>query len=195
METADALIAANKEDYGHDKEPVEHTNPLLSKFFYVESGGKKRARKQEERKEVEGTASIKKMKDLEETGLFAQGLGGASSGAKPESPELELLTKAVDTLRPELLIASFKGVDRSIVKLLNGCVWASSIGGPVLFPPGKIELTRNPLFALRTTITNIMSKLNGKIFKLSVNIFKLNGKIVFTLPPCQEVVWVSIGRS
>ena len=71
------MIAANKEDYGHDKEPVEHTNPLLSKFFYVESGGKKRARKQEEQKEVEGSASIKKMKDLEDTGLFAQGMGGA----------------------------------------------------------------------------------------------------------------------
>ena len=189
------MIAANKEDYGHDKEPVEHTNPLLSKFFYVESGGKKRARKQEEQKEVEGSASIKKMKELEDTGLFAQGLGGASSGAKPESPECELLTKAVDNLRPELWIASFKGVDRSIVKLLNGCVWASSIGGPVLFPRGKIELTRNPLFALHTTITNTMFKLNGKIIKLSINIFKLSGKIVFTLPPCQEVVWASIGRS
>ena len=64
-----------------------------------------------------------------------------------------------------------------------------------MFPPGKIELTRNPLFALRATITNIMFKVSGKIFKLSSNMFKLSGKIVFTLPPCQEVVWASIGRS
>ena len=189
------MIAANKEDYEHDKEPIAHTNPLLIRFFYVENGGKKRARKQEEIKEVEGSASIKKMKDLQETGLFAQGLGGQSSGAKPESPELELLTKAVDTLRPELLIASFKGVDRIMVKLLIVCVWASFIGGLVLLRPGKIELTRNPLFAFHTTITNKIFKLNGKIFKLSIKIFKLSGKIVCTIPPCQEVVWFFIGRS
>ena len=36
---ADALVAQNKLDYKHDKEPIPHDNPLLVKYFYVAGGG------------------------------------------------------------------------------------------------------------------------------------------------------------
>ena len=108
---ADALVAQNKIDYKHDKEPIPHDNPLLVKYFYVAGGGVKRSRLQSEEKELEGAAMIKKAKDLQEAGLFSQALGSASgAAAKSESVELDALRKGEEALRPEPLRSSLKGV-------------------------------------------------------------------------------------
>ena len=102
MATADGIIAQNKEEYGHDKEAIPHENPLLAKYYYVDSGGKKRTRKQTEEKELEGEAAIKKSKDLADTGLFSDAMGSTDNphDVKSESSELDLVRKAEEALRP-----------------------------------------------------------------------------------------------
>ena len=100
MAVADTIIQQNKEEFGHDNEPQENDIPLLSKLFYIESGGKKRIRRQIEAKVLEGSAGVKKLSELAETGLFDQAMGSAEAASvKPESMELELLRQTEESLR------------------------------------------------------------------------------------------------
>ena len=100
MAVADTIIQQNKEEFGHDNEPQENDIPLLSKFFYIESGGKKRIRRQIEAKVLEGSAGVKKLSELAETGLFDQAMGSTEGGTvKPESVELELLRQVEESLK------------------------------------------------------------------------------------------------
>ena len=108
---ADSVYEQNKEECSHDKEPIPHENPLCIKYWYVFGAGVKRSRTQAEEKDLEGTAAIKKQKDLHEAGVFSQALGSAAGpSAKPEFAELDNLRKLEEQLRPEPLRSSCKGV-------------------------------------------------------------------------------------
>ena len=61
MSVADSLIEQNQEEFGHNHDPQENENPLLSKYFYIESAGKKRTRRQTQEKVLEGSAAVKQV--------------------------------------------------------------------------------------------------------------------------------------
>ena len=129
MSVADSIIQQNKEEFGHDEEPQENENPLLSKYFYIESGGKKRTRRQTEEKVLEGSAAVKKRSDLAETGIFTQAMGNdTSSAVKPESMELELLRQTEESLRriPKSSRGSPGLLKRKASRELNLYLYASS---------------------------------------------------------------------
>ena len=114
MDTADPITEQNKADYGHDFEPQPNTNPLLVKYYYVESGGKKRCRTQAEEKILEGEAAVKSSKALGEAGIFSHALGdgASSSSVKAESSQYQRLQAAELNLRLRRLLvqlASYKG--------------------------------------------------------------------------------------
>ena len=59
MPVADSLIQQNQEEFGHNHDPQE--TRTRSKYFYVESAGKKRTRRQTQEKVLEGSAAVKKV--------------------------------------------------------------------------------------------------------------------------------------
>jgi hypothetical protein len=80
LKTADEIIADNKAEYGHQEEPNIHTNPLISKHFYVKSDGKQRSWEQSEQKEFSGTADPKTKKNMADIGAFMEGMGDLGGG-------------------------------------------------------------------------------------------------------------------
>ena len=104
LATADDLIAENQKDFEHKEDPVIHTNPLLSKFFYVHGQGKKRTHSQAESKTFGGAADVKTQKQLADSKAFAEGIGIGNTGSSSSSVKVENLaySKMVqqkDTLR------------------------------------------------------------------------------------------------
>ena len=83
LKVADALVLQNKEDHGHDGKMVEHEIPLLSKYTYFASHGKKRTFTQDEKKALSLDCDIKQAKQLRDSGLFqeALGFGGQNSAS------------------------------------------------------------------------------------------------------------------
>ena len=74
-EVADEEIEANKKCFEHDGACVPHTNPLLSKFRYIESKGLKREWEQVERKELHGTTGLRKLSQLQEAKEMLECMG------------------------------------------------------------------------------------------------------------------------
>ena len=72
---ADSEIEANKRNFEHDGAVIMNENPLLCKFRYIESRGLKREWEQTERKELHGSAPLKKMAQLDEAKAFMECLG------------------------------------------------------------------------------------------------------------------------
>jgi hypothetical protein len=104
LKTADEFIAENQAEYGHNHEPKLHKNPLVSKYFYVKSDGKKRTWEQAEHKEFSGSADPKTRKNMQEVGAFMEGMGdaGSSDGAslvKVEFVAHSKLLQAKDSCR------------------------------------------------------------------------------------------------
>ena len=125
MSVADSIIQQNQEEFGHNHDPQENENPLLSKYFYVESAGKKRTRRQTEEKMLEGAGAVKKRSELAETGLFDQAMGSTEGGTvKPESVELEILRQVEESLRrvPQISSPSPGLLKRKASRELNLCM-------------------------------------------------------------------------
>jgi hypothetical protein len=106
LKTADDFIAENKAEYGHKQEPKIHTNPLVSKYFYVKSHGKKRSWEQTENKEFGGSADPKTRKNMQEVGAFMECFGdtggeAASSSVKVEFVAHSKLLQAKDSCRSQ----------------------------------------------------------------------------------------------
>jgi hypothetical protein len=106
LSTADDLIAQNKAEYGHTQEPKINTNPLVSKYFYVKSHGKKRTWAQTENKEFSGSADPKTRKNMLEVGAFMECFGDADGAAASSSVKVEFvahskLLQAKDSCRSQ----------------------------------------------------------------------------------------------
>ena len=105
LKPADEIIADNKAEYGHQEEPKIHKNPLISKYFYVKSDGKKRSWEQSEQKEFSGSADPKTKKNMQDIGAFMEGMGdlggggSASSSVKVEFVTHSKLLQAKDSCR------------------------------------------------------------------------------------------------
>ena len=104
LATADDLIAENQKDFEHKEDPVIHTNPLLSKYFYVHGQGKKRTHSQAESKTFGGVSDVKTQKQLADSKAFAEGIGIGSTGSSSSSVKIENLAyskmkQQKDTLR------------------------------------------------------------------------------------------------
>jgi hypothetical protein len=104
FKTAGDLIEDNKAEYGHTDEPRLHKNPLICKYFYVKSEGKKRTWEQAEHKEFSGSADPKTRKQLQEAGAFIEGMGlegpsEASSSVKLEFVAHSKLLQAKDSCK------------------------------------------------------------------------------------------------
>ena len=90
FKVADAEINANAKEYGHKVEKEDRGDPLLDKFFYVKSEGKKRKWSSDQIRELSGTANVKSLKQMEEVGAFVAGLGpGDGDGTAASSVKVE----------------------------------------------------------------------------------------------------------
>ena len=105
LKVADELVLQNKEDHGHDGKMVEHEIPLLNKYTYFASHGKKRTSPQDEKSPWLGTVTSR-AKQLRDSGLFqeALGFGGqgpaeGQTGVKLEHVMHNKLQAAKDSLR------------------------------------------------------------------------------------------------
>ena len=82
LAVADELIEQNKKEWGHSGEKIDAKNPLLVRFWYVNSEGRKRSWGQTDDKVLEGKCDVKNKKQLFDSQVFLEGLGddtGASS--------------------------------------------------------------------------------------------------------------------
>ena len=105
LKTADELAAQNKAEFGYDVEPIPHSNPLMTKVWYVQGHGLKRKWEQTETKTLTADASVKDKKALEDSNGFVEGLGlgvsGASSTAvKVENVAYKKMNQFLEPLRP-----------------------------------------------------------------------------------------------
>ena len=85
---ADRLIVQNQAEYGHaGLSSIDPVMPLLSRFQYIKSDGKKRLWSQTEHQELEGRTQAKGPKQIQDLKLFmdAMGPGGAAVGAVEDS--------------------------------------------------------------------------------------------------------------
>ena len=106
---ADAMYEENKKEHGHNYEVEEHSNPLLTKFFFVECHGKKRTWSHLERATLGLETDVKSKKQLLEDENFgtvfgnleneASGSTDANPAVKQENPVKPTLAKKVETLR------------------------------------------------------------------------------------------------
>ena len=158
MSVADSLIEQNQEEFGHNHDPQESDNPLLSKYFYVESAGKKRTRRQTEEKILEGAGAVKKRSELAETGLFDQAMGSTEGGTvKPESVEFEILRQVEESLRrvPQISSPSPGLLKRKASRELNLCMplfqGGTAVNRTFFFyrPPAKEDTSRPILKTLQ----------------------------------------------
>ena len=90
LKVADALGLQNKEEHGHDGKMVEHEIPLLNKYTYFASHGKKRTFTQDEKKSLAGDCDIKQAKQLRDSGLFQEALGFGGPGPAVSSTGVKL---------------------------------------------------------------------------------------------------------
>ena len=91
LKTADEIIADNKAEYGHQEEPRIHKNPLISKYFYMTSDGKKRSWEQAEQKDFSGSADPKTKQNMQDMGAFIEGMGDLGSGCPTSSVKVEFV--------------------------------------------------------------------------------------------------------
>ena len=110
VQVIEELVADNQKEYGHNEPKTEHaSNPLLNRYFYVHSDGRKRSWSQVTTKTMQMEGEVKNKKALCEAAdkykeLFgAEGAGGSSSDGlvpvKKENPQKDVLTVEVDVLR------------------------------------------------------------------------------------------------
>merc|ERR1712115_452641 len=109
--TGQALLAAkqlyedNKVEFQHDEPIIEHSNQMLTKYWYVHGEGKKRTWSMSEKKEFNLESEVKTKKALTETSERYSELFGndaSSSGLLPvkdENPNKLKLDVEVETLR------------------------------------------------------------------------------------------------
>ena len=104
---ADAELASNAKDYGHEVQKEDRGDPLLDKFYYVKSDGKKRKWSSDQIRELSGMANVKSLKQMEEAGAFVAGLGPgdgagtAASSVKVESEYYGKIKEATENLKSE----------------------------------------------------------------------------------------------
>ena len=104
---ADELIEQNKLDFGHGGGVLDHPNPLLKRYEYVQGHGKKRSWGVTSTSTLEQTCQPKSQKALTEmcataSGMLAEapsGSGPTDSGVKVESPMFLELQSAQGELR------------------------------------------------------------------------------------------------
>ena len=109
LKVADELVATNKKEMGHDQPDIEHTNPLLTKVFYVHGQGKKRTWAQVEKKDFKAEADIKSQKQVLDASVFIEGFGAGSvasssggQGVKVENVVYGRMCAQKDSLRQHL---------------------------------------------------------------------------------------------
>ncbi len=123
LETADALIVQNQQDFEHEGGKLDHAMPLLVRFFYITGHGKKRSGVQTEHKELEGAHETKTKKALAESGVFVEAMGAtgdpsSSSGVKVEHVHHMKMLTAKDTLRRHIQCSSILHLLVYIVPML-----------------------------------------------------------------------------
>ena len=91
LKTADEIIADNKAEYGHQEETKIHKNPLISNYFYVKSDGKKRSWEQVEQKDFSGSTDTKTQNNMQDMGVFMEGMGDLGSGGPNSSVKVEFV--------------------------------------------------------------------------------------------------------
>ena len=107
FKVADAEITSNAKDYGHEVQKEDRGDPLLDKFYYVKSDGKKRKWSSDQIRELSGTANVKSLKQMEEANAFVAGLGPgdgdgtATSSVKVESEYYGKIKEAAENLKSE----------------------------------------------------------------------------------------------
>ena len=74
-QVADDEIKLNQKTYEHDGAIIGNENPLLIRYRYIESKGKKREWAQTEKSELTGTTSLKKVSQLTEAKAFMEAMG------------------------------------------------------------------------------------------------------------------------
>ena len=107
LKTADALIKQNQKEFEHDGGVEEVKGfPLLHKYFFVDSHGKKRVWTSTEKKTLSGERDVKSRKELSDSSVFKEALGDKSpskaSGIKEENEALSMMVKDKETLRSVL---------------------------------------------------------------------------------------------
>jgi hypothetical protein len=100
LKTADDIIAENKSIFDHDVAPIAHDNPLLIKYWYVHSEGKRRSHAQIEAKTFSGGADVKNKKQM--VGAFIEGFGDSAAitnEVKAEFPLHNTMKKSIESVR------------------------------------------------------------------------------------------------
>ena len=107
LKTADEIVQQNQHETGNNYAPIDHTNPLLVKVFYVHHQGKKRMHNQIETKSFHAQADVKNKKQLIDGQAFLEALGdgqaggeGSSTGVKVENSNFLHMNKSKDALKP-----------------------------------------------------------------------------------------------
>ena len=130
LQCADRLFEKNKEEFGHAGNiDLDSEDPMIRKYQYVQSHGKKRTWSQDERKHLDGHSHLKGgVKQLDEAKNFLECMGpgdvtqlrvGEESTVKIKSVQFEKCEEKCKSLRSEVAkLSAFKDPFRGLsVKL------------------------------------------------------------------------------
>ena len=82
LQCADRIIQKNKEEFQHDgEEAIDEDEPLLSRFKYTQSLGKKRTWTQAEKQNMEGLSKPSSSKALQDSEAFLECMGPAGQAS------------------------------------------------------------------------------------------------------------------